>query len=115
MERREVISGLVTGVRKYSDDFSLVTLIPFFEDTNRIVIPIYFNKDLVRSYAGRVVDIINERNGLVGRDFRQSINGADKSLTVGMSYFKSQQLIKEVLDHLKIFPYIFEGFRNTSI
>ena len=90
---RTVVGGIVRQVERIDKHLSFVTLTPISDEGwSETRVPVYM--EVRKEYVGKVVDVITERSDLFGRNFRQTLEGADMSISTEMPYF----LVKKIND-----------------
>ena len=90
---RTVVSGIVKKVEGIDRHLSFVTLTPIAnEGWSETRVPLYM--EVGREYEGKVVDVITERSGFLGRNFEQTLEGANMSSSTKMPY----SLVKQIND-----------------
>jgi len=93
---KTVVSGIVKLVKKINKRLSFVTLTPIFnEGWSETKIPFYLG--IEKDYEGKVVEIITERNGFFGRNFKQTLKGVGMSSSIEMPY----SFVKKINDAYK--------------
>ena len=89
--KRTVVSGIVKQVESIDKHLSFVTLTPIANDGwSETRVPLYM--DVRRGFEGRVVDVITERSGFLGRNFKQILEGANMSSSIEMPYSFVKQI-----------------------
>ena len=93
MENKYVISGLVRKIEQINHSLSFATIVPVTnEEWEETRTPVYMK--VGKEYEGKVVEVVTERTGFLGRNFKQTISRSDSGIKsiVEMSYSMVEQI-----------------------